>query len=269
MKKFLYLILIALISVSCAEEEDVFILNEANPLAHFSTTSYSETAVLTEAGQVEVSTVVVSVIGEAPSSDLNLTVSVAESSTAVQGLHYRLPSEQVTISAGEYSAELSYEILLDGFEGPDDVRNLNLTLGGAATEGVSPSDLTANVALGITCPIPASVYGTYSVTTVDTNPAGCSGVTNEVTLTAVEESTTGIQITDITGGLYKNCYGAEDNPGQIIYNCGNITVSGIVDVVYGDDEFNGQGSYDLSNNTMVITWSNGFGDSGTSTFVKQ
>jgi hypothetical protein len=74
-------------------------------------------------------------------------------------------------------------------------------------------------------------------------------------------------MSDVTGGLYINCYGASDNPGQITTDLFDISMVDQPDVVYGGDIFNGSGSLDCDGN-LVITWSNGFGDAGTSTFTR-
>jgi hypothetical protein len=267
MKKIIF-ILFAFAMFAC-KEENVLDLKESNVLVHFPTISINETAILTSPGQIETSSIQISIIGNAPTSDLQVTVSVDENSTAVEGVHYNLPSTSVTIPAGEFGAELEYEVILDGFESPDDQRTLILTLSGNSTEGVADKDLTANIAMSISCPIPEALYGTYNVTTTETSPAGCAGVTNVVTLEPIEGSIVGVAISDVTGGLYANCYGSADNPGTISYRCGEIIMTDVEDVVYGGDVFNGSGSYNVETGELTITWSNGFGDAGTSVFVKQ
>ncbi len=269
MKK-LYYIFLALFTFSFGcEQEDVFELEESNTLVYFPTTSVNETAILTGPGQIVQSSITVTVIGDAPSSELEVAVIVAEASTAIEGVHYNLPSSSVVIPAGEFSTELEYEVILDGFESVDDVRTLILELQGSATSGVAEQNLSVNISMNISCPIPETIYGTYDVVTTDTNPAGCSGVTNVVTIEPVEGSITGISISDITGGIYKNCYGADDNPGVINYKCGEIILDEVPDVVYGSDTFNGSGLYDPSTGEITITFSNSYGDSGTSVLVKQ
>lgn len=112
------------------------------------------------------------------------------------------------------------------------------------------------------------ISGTYSVTTVQTNPAGCEGVTNMVEVSIVGEGL--FQITDITGGMYANCYGQADNPGIITGECNGpgLVIDNQPDVVYGDDVFNGSGQIN-PDGTFEIEWSNGFGDSGYSIFVPE
>ncbi|WP_425392596.1 hypothetical protein [Ekhidna sp.] len=120
------------------------------------------------------------------------------------------------------------------------------------------------------CPIP-SIVGEFSVTTTDTSPAGCDGVTNVVTITKVSDNPDGsttYSMSDVTGGLYANCYGSADNPGNIVVAADGTTVTMTAqpDVVYGGDQFDGTGEIDACASKMIIDWSNGFGDSGTTEF---
>ena len=110
------------------------------------------------------------------------------------------------------------------------------------------------------------ISGTYDVVTTMTDPAGCEGVTNVVQVTILGEGL--FEITDITGGMYANCYGSADNPAQINGQCDGpgLSVVSQPDVVYGDDEFNGSGQIN-PNGTFQIEWSNGFGDSGLSIYT--
>ena len=75
---------------------------------------------------------------------------------------------------------------------------------------------------------------------------------------------------DITGGLYSKIYGASDNPVTILDDCIQLVVNNQPDVVFGSDEFNGTGSITLNDNgdliEFEISWSNNFGDAGTSVF---
>lgn len=111
------------------------------------------------------------------------------------------------------------------------------------------------------------IEGTYTVTTTQTNPAGCSGVTNTVQVAIIGEGL--FTITDLTGGLYKNCYGAFDNPGRIVGQCngGNgLQIIDQPDVVYGGDVFNGTGLIN-DDGSFTISWRNNYGDRGTSVHV--
>lgn len=113
------------------------------------------------------------------------------------------------------------------------------------------------------------IEGTYTVTTTQANPAFCNGVTNTVQVAIIGEGL--FTITDLTGGLYKNCYaqGATDNPGRIVGQCngGNgLQIIDQPDVVYGGDVFNGNGLIN-EDGSFTISWSNNYGDRGTSVHV--
>lgn len=72
----------------------------------------------------------VQLIGEQRSEDLTLTVSVSDESTAVEGTHYTLPSNSVTIAANTSTAPFTVEYTGDGtavelilvLNGTDEVR---------------------------------------------------------------------------------------------------------------------------------------------------
>ena len=142
----------------------------------------------------------------------------------------------------------------------------SLTSGSAGFPGPDQNNAEHVITLAeINCEY--EIEGTYTVTTTQTNPAGCSGVTNTVEVAIIGEGL--FTITDLTGGLYANCYGAFDNPGRINGQCnaGNsLQVSDQPDVVYGGDVFNGTGQIN-PDGSFVISWSNNYGDRGTSTHV--
>lgn len=219
-----------------------------------------------EAGQASVT---ILLTGPAQSSDItvDLEVTVSDNATGIA-----LPSSTtVTIPAGEFTA--LYTISYEDNDSPDGDKTVNVTITGAtgvnvATEGTERVGTTILIT-DDDCDIP-NLAGDYSVVTTETNPAGCDGVTNEVTVTLVEDLGNFqyvYEISDVTGGLYANCYGAADNPGQFTTSVFDISMVDQPDVVYGGDIFNGSGTLDCDGN-FVLTWGNGYGDSGTSTFTK-
>jgi len=122
------------------------------------------------------------------------------------------------------------------------------------------------------CPVP-SLAGTYNVVNTEANPSGCAGRPYTVTIEVanVIDAAAGIytySISDITGGMYTECYGASGpNPAEFSANRFDITLTAQPDVVYGNDQFDGTGTI-ACDGSFTIIWSNGFGDSGTSVYTK-
>ena len=104
--------------------------------------------------------------------------------------------------------------------------------------------------------------GVYDVVTSNTNPSLCENTTNVVRITQLNETT--YEFGDITGGVYKNCFNRADNPGQLVLEDGVLKLIDQPDVVIGGDIFNGEGSLETCEQIITLTWSNGFGDRGTS-----
>ena len=175
---------------------------------------------------------------------------------------------QVTIPAGEVKAVINVSTVnndvLDG------VKEVVITMTGASDNSLNigypgPNTSGASITVVIAdddCEVP-SIAGSWNVTTTNTSPAGCEGVTNTVEITEVSPGV--FDITDVTGGLYVNCYGSADNPGSITTDGFNIALVDQPDIVYGGDIFNGSGKISCDG-TFTLSWSNGFGDQGISLF---
>jgi len=147
--------------------------------------------------------------------------------------------------------------------------------------GILGSNRPISFELDILCGVPENRYvdSTWNV-----NSTVCAGngngscdpansdipLTSQVTLIAGDNPKE-FELSDITGGLYEQLYGASDNPVTVTDDCNQLVVSNQPDVVFGGDEFNGTGSITLNDNgdliEFEITWSNNFGDAGTSVFT--
>lgn len=97
-------------------------------------------------------------------------------------------------------------------------------------------------------------------------------LTSQVTITLGENSNE-IIISDITGGLYEQGYGASDQEAIIVVDDANqtLTVTDAPDTVFGGDLINATGSYTTDANGDVdsfdITWSNSYGDGGSADYT--
>ncbi len=257
MKNLKYIIPLTLFFLfGCSEEKPVVYNGQLLSIAGPSAVSFDESA-----GEQTV-TVTVS---NAPSSDLSLDLEVIEN-TAVLDEHFSI-SPSLTIPAGEYTGSFTFTIINNSEV--DGAKSFSIKLAEISNyELAKESELTVTI-IDDDCPVP-DLEGDISVETTNTNPAGCDGVTNTVTVSKVSDNPDGsttYQLSDVTGGLYLNCYGSADNPGQIVVDGLSITMTAQPDVVYGGDQFDGSGSINTCDETFTLIWSNGFGDSGTTVFT--
>ncbi|MGS2738897.1 hypothetical protein [Sinomicrobium sp. M5D2P17] len=172
-KSISFLLLISFSLNSCLLDDDVTDFGEGVNLVGFSSEAVTVKA---EANGEEVpGQIPVRIIGPSVNTlngDVTVTVSVDPSSTAKEGVNYRLDSNTVTLSpdgSDVFEGVLPVTIITDGVETPvDEAPILNLTV----TDVSSDSDLvingkTSNVSATIayTCPFDINDYaGTYLAT---------------------------------------------------------------------------------------------------------
>jgi hypothetical protein len=178
--------------------------------------------------------------------------------TPVAGVHYRMVTNEVTLPANASFVEFPVEILtgnLDTEEQPD----LILVILDAGQTKISANYHSLTMEIRLACP--SDLAGVYNSVNV-----GTGGTVNyQVTITEVEPFT--YRISDITGGVYAQVYGAEDNPAIFTELCGEISIIDQPDLVFGGDSFNGTGRVN-PNGTITINWSNEAGDSGMTTLTR-
>lgn len=221
-------------------------------------------------------TIPVHFAGTTQSSAIDITLSVSGGQPGVD-FNFVTGGTSVTIPAGEFSTNL----VIDPIDNLDNDGNKVITF---TIESVSGGFGAGFGLVGKTfrytiidddCAAP-NLEGTYLVVNRDASPAACGNPANDGVLTY--EATVELisengnervySVSDITGGLYALCYGDGPNPGQFVTNRLVIVVDSQPDVVYGGDEFNGTGNI-ACNGNFVISWSNGFGDRGTSTYTRK
>lgn len=106
--------------------------------------------------------------------------------------------------------------------------------------------------------------GTYTGTSTITG-GDCAPTSYSFSVVIALTSGTTYSISDISFGEYDGCYNADDNPGSIdIDAAGNVSFTDVPDVVFGGDDFDGTGSIDPCSFELSVTWSNNYGDAGTS-----
>lgn len=238
MKKIIYIFITLMVfSLGCTKEDVLTVDFETK--AHFTETEVTKRPLFTQAGQVERESVEVTLLGSASSSAIDLNVSVdSEASTAVEGVHYQLITESVSIPAGEYSAPIEFDILLDGFESPDDLRSLVITISGAATEGVAAQNTTIEITLGYSC-ISDIPLGTYIESESGT----------EVELTRNEDGV--YVLSNMNFRYYNPAYG--DVPGYFTDVCNQLKLQGVPVAEAFDIAWIGSGTYNPDDGSLSFT----------------
>lgn len=200
----------------------------------------------------------INLVGAQVNEEITLSIGVDPSSTAVQGVHYRMERTDITIPPNSSFVDFPIEILTANLateEAPDLVLNI------IEAGNVKVSSNYGSVTLQIRLACASDLAGTYRTVNV-----GTGGTLNyQVTITEIEPLT--YRISDITGGLYSLVYGAEDNPAVFTDLCGELTVFDQPDLVFGNDKFNGTGRVN-TDGTIVISWENENEDSGVTTLTR-
>jgi hypothetical protein len=197
--------------------------------------------------QVDQSSVRVNLVGAHVDRPISIVIGVDPASSAVLGVHYRLPTLEVTIAPNTSFINVPIEILtgnLDADETPD----LVLRILDAGPTKISANYNTVTMEIRLACP--SDLAGRYS--TVNTGTGGT--INSEVVITEIEPFT--YRISDITGGVYSQVYGGEDNPAIFTELCDVISIIDQPDVVFGTEGFNGTGRVN-PNGTIRISWNNG------------
>ena len=259
MKKILIVILSTIVLYSCdqfnsvADNEDYF--------------QWQKAGISLDENTVEPYAIVIQLVGAQKSAATAIEFEVIETNV-VEGVDYTFPNgKSLTIDANKSTASIEIQ-LIDNDDFTEVVRSIALKLtsaGGLSTGSEeAPKKMYTVTILEDDCPVP-SLVGQYNVVTTNTSPAGCDGITNTVII--VENGPNSYTLSDITGGIYKNCYLETDNPGDITFDGMNISLVDQPDLVYPPDMFNGSGVM-ACDGSFTLTFSNGFGDSGTSTFTQ-
>ncbi|WP_222852072.1 DUF4843 domain-containing protein [Cyclobacterium plantarum] len=198
----------------------------------------------TNDNQVDQEMVRVNLVGRQLSEPVNILVGVDPESTAIAGVHYRLVNDEVTIPANSSFVDIPLEILT-GNLGAEEMPDLTLTILDAGNTKISTNYNRLTIEIRLSCP--SDLAGEYSTVTV-----GTGGTVNyQVVITELEPFT--YRISDITGGVYSQVFGAEDNPAVFTELCGEITITDQPDLVFGDDTFNGTGRVN-EDGTIRINW---------------
>jgi hypothetical protein len=200
----------------------------------------------------------INLVGAPINEEITLSIGVDPSSTAVQGVHYRLERTDITIEPHASFVDFPIEILTENLA-TDETPDLVLNIIEAGNVKVSTNYGSVTLQIRLACA--SDLAGTYRTVNV-----GTGGTLNyQVTITEIEPLT--YRISDITGGLYSLGYGAEDNPAVFTDLCGELSIFDQPDLVFGNDKFNGTGRVN-ADGTMVISWRNENEESGVTTLTR-
>ncbi|MEX2513143.1 MAG: DUF4843 domain-containing protein [Cyclobacteriaceae bacterium] len=194
--------------------------------------------------QVDDEFVRVNLVGAQIDEPVAVLIGIDPSSTAVEGVHFILPSKEVTIPPNSSYVDMPLEILTGNLAN-EETPDLVLTILDAGETKISINYHTLTVEIRLACP--SDLAGTYS--TVNTGTGGT--VNYEVIITELEPFT--YRISDITGGVYSQIYDAEDNPAVFTELCGVITFSAQSDVVFGGGDIIASGRVN-ADGSIRITW---------------
>ncbi|SHN26956.1 protein of unknown function [Cyclobacterium lianum] len=198
----------------------------------------------TSNNQIDQEMVRLNLVGQQLSEPVTILVGVDPESSAIAGVHYRLLENEVTIPANSSYVDMPIEILT-GNLGTDETPDLTLTILDAGDMKISTNYNRLTIEIRLSCP--SDLAGEYSTVTV-----GTGGTVNyQVVITELEPFT--YRISDITGGVYSQVFGAEDNPAVFTELCGEITITDQPDLVFGGDTFNGTGRVN-ADGTIRISW---------------
>lgn len=224
--------------------------------------------VRTSSTQVDVTEFQVNLVAAAQSSPITITVAADPASTAIEGVHYELPSSTITIPAGQNVVNFPIRVLTGNID-PSETPDLLLTMTTATGATIAENYKTLDFRIRVICP--SDLAGTYTVfwerlQTGDGSGGAAQTATNfvinaanEVTVTQVA---TGVyQVNDMSFGMYPGIYSDSRPVGRFSDTCDVIDGASTNVDRYGDP-FTIEGVVN-SDDTITITWSNTWGDGGT------
>jgi len=196
--------------------------------------------------QIDQDKVRINLVGRQVNAPVEVELGVDPSSSAIAGVHYRLENNKFTIPANSSYVDVPLEILTSNLAS-NELPDLILKIIDAGETKISTNYHQVTIEIRLSCP--SDLAGTYTTVTV-----GSFGTINyQVTITELEPFT--YRISDITGGVYSQLYGEDDNPAVFAELCGDITMADQADNVFDRAVFTGSGKLN-ADGTIRITWEN-------------
>jgi len=204
---------------------------------------------------------------------ITVNVEADPTSTAVEGVHYRLASKSITIPAGEFIAKLPVTVLTGNID-PTETPNLVLKITSATGAEVSANYSSLRVAIRVICP--SDLKGTYTVFWEKLQTGNGSGGPNQTATNFVIAAADKVVITQVSAGLYQmddmsfgmypGIYRDAKPTGRMRDNCTKLTgLTTNVDQYSDPFTINGEVQAD---GKLKIVWSNTWGDGGTVILTK-
>ncbi len=254
--------------------------------------STTKNIVVVPDGESVQESIVVSFGGAVSSSATEVSFEVVEDqSTAVAGVDYNLiTTGSVTIPSGEYTAPILFEVIDDNLD-PDNPLTLTFRLTSSSANILEEYSEVTLTLVGL-CPPDLFDYSTlggeYSTTASGESTDGCppnnplSGLTSTETMDPDPDNDTtnddgeelqAYIISDFHAGTYidwyGDCYGYTfPTPARIFVNTSTGEVTGSVVDAFGSTNEITTGLMDACNGNITYSWINGFGDTGTITWVQ-
>ncbi len=202
-------------------------------------------------------------IGSPSSNNVNFSISVNSSSTAIEGTHFTLDGNSGTIPAGSFATELPITVFPDNIEaGEVFTLDLNLTSGDADVAGFA-ENFSYN--LLITCENSIPLDRTWTASILE-GAFGAFSTRDDVTITDGGNGT--LLVSDISAGVLPAIGCCDPDEGAFINNiCDAITIAMPAPTASFGYETNadagfGPGSWDPVNQVLIINWwepANAFG----------
>ena len=291
-KNILFVLALIPFLTSCFEEAgtDKLITSETDgfvEIVEASTGVNSKNIIVIPDGQNATSSITVSYGGAVNNSGVSVTLEVVgESTSAVAGVDYVVDVLSVNIPAGEYTAELEFEVVDDILDPEATPKTLAFRIVSSDAAVLAEySEVTLNL-VGL-CPPDlynyTTVEGTYNTTATGTSTDPCPGsdpyTTDSVeTLTRDADNDTDTElawtISDSFANLYfawyGTCYGgaSTSQDGTIWVNTSTGAIRGVGNEVYGT-EWTATGNFNACNGIIEYTVRNGYGDVGNVTMTLQ
>jgi hypothetical protein len=217
--------------------------------------------------QTDVVQVQVNRVSTDGSAAITINIGVDPTSTAVNGVHYSLASNSVTIPAGEFVANFPVTILTGNIE-PSETPQLKLVIESATGAELSPNYADLAINIRVVCPSDISVEDDVWAAT---GVSGFGTFTADVSVTPLGNGR--YVISDVSAGLYA-AFGFSTTQ-EAIYadNCNALTFVQARQTEFAisapavDPKV---GSFDPSTETVVVYWSDpNNGINGITTLVKK
>lgn len=264
--------------VSCMEESDFDKVWDGLEVEFDASTlpnGVTQNFVRLNSAQTDQANLQVNLVGAAQSAPVTVTVEVDPTSTAVQGVHYTLASNSVTIPAGEVIAQLPVTVLTGNIQ-PTETPNLVLNITSASGAKVSVNYNKLTFRIRVICP--SNLVGSYNVLwrvlNLGDGSGGVAQTASNFTITAfptisLTSTATGVyRMSDMSFGMYPGLYSETAPSGTFTDRC-NTLVGAAANRDQFNDPFTINGVSTPADGKIVITWSNTYGDGGTVELTKR